>query len=167
RSAATVVGQVQTLAYLPSRRHVLYDGHDQSPPRLAHLALYRLSRAGDVAVIDARMETPVSVLGRLAANAAAPLGLARLIADGAVRDVDQIAAAGLPLWSRSVTPRSGKSRAEAVSVNAPVQCGGVQVAPGDLAVADATGICFVPVELVDDVAARVLEVTAAEAGGVS
>jgi 4-hydroxy-4-methyl-2-oxoglutarate aldolase len=163
RPVAPVVGQVQTLAYLPSRRHVLHDGYGESPTRLAHLVLFRLARAGDVAVIDARAELPISVLGGLAANAGARVGLSAVIVDGAVRDVDQIAAAGLPVWSRSITPRSGKSRMEAVSVNAPVQCGGVQVAPGDLAVADATGMCFVPLGLVDDVAARVLEVAAAEA----
>jgi regulator of RNase E activity RraA len=161
--AAPAVGQVQTLTYLPSRRHVLHDGFDESPSRLAHLVLYGLVKAGDIAVIDARTETPVSVLGGLAASAATRIGLSAVIVDGAVRDVDQIAAAGLPLWSRSVTPRSGKSRMEAVSLNAPVQCGGVQVTPGDLAVADATGICFVPCELVREVASRVLEVTAEEA----
>jgi 4-hydroxy-4-methyl-2-oxoglutarate aldolase len=163
---ASVVGQVQTLAYLPSRRHVLHDGHRETPSRLAHLVLYRLARAGDVVVIDARAETPISVLGGLAASAGTRLGLAGVIVDGAVRDVDQIATAGLPVWSRSVTPRSGKSRMEAVSVNAPVHCGGVQVAPGDLAVADATGICFVPVALVEDVASRVLEVAAEESDAV-
>lgn len=106
------------------------------------------------------------MLGGLAANTGARIGLSGVIVDGAVRDIDQIAAAGLPVWSRSVTPRSGKSRMEAVSLNAPVQCGGVQVAPGDLAVADATGICFVPIELVREVAARVFEVTAEEAADV-
>lgn len=53
---APVVGQVQTLTYLPSRRHVLYDGVGETPSRLAHLVLYRLARAGDVAVIDAHTE---------------------------------------------------------------------------------------------------------------
>jgi 4-hydroxy-4-methyl-2-oxoglutarate aldolase len=162
-----VVGQVQTLTYLPSRRHVLYEGYAEHPSRLSHLVLYSRARAGDVAVIDARTETPISVLGGLAAHAGARLGLSGVIVDGAVRDVDQIAAAGLPLWSRAVTPRSGKSRMEAVSLNAPVQCGGVQVVPGDLAVADATGLCFVPAALIPDLVTRVLEVAAAEAGEIA
>lgn len=159
-----VVGQTQTLLYLPSRRHVLHQGHAKTPSRLAHLVLYRFAQPGDVAVIDARTETPVSVLGGLAAGAAVRVGLSGIIVDGAVRDVDQIAKAGLPVWSRSVTPRSGKSRVEAVSLNAPVQCGGVQVIAGDLVVADATGICFIPAEHVEEVAARVLEVSREEAG---
>jgi 4-hydroxy-4-methyl-2-oxoglutarate aldolase len=157
------VGQVLTLTYLPSRRHVLYDGSSETPSRLAHLILYGLARAGDMVVIDARAEAPVSVLGGLAANAGTRIGLAGVIVDGAVRDIDQIATSGLPLWSRSITPRSGKSRMEAVSLNAPVHCGGVQVTPGDVAVADATGICFIPLGLVNEVASRVLEVTAEEA----
>ncbi len=163
----TVVGQAQTLTYMPSRRHVLHDGHDETPSRLSHLVLYRSMQPGDVAVIDARTDTPVSVLGGLAAAAAGRSGLAGVIVDGAVRDVDQIAATGTPLWSRSVTPRSGKSRMEAVSVNAPVHCGGVQVQPGDLVVADATGICFVPFGLASDVAARALEVSGQEATEIS
>lgn len=161
-AAAPVVGQAQTLRYLPSRRHVLHEGYDTEPARLAHLTLFGLCLPGDVAIIEATTDTPVSVLGGLAAAAAVEHGLGGIVVDGAVRDVDQIEQTGLALWSRSVTPRSGKSRMEAISINGAVRCGDVQVQAGDLVVADQTGVCFIPVDIAPSVAARVLEVTASE-----
>jgi regulator of RNase E activity RraA len=98
----------------------------------------------------------------MAALAARNAGVSAFVVDGAVRDVDEYAEVGFPAWSRSLTPRTGKYRIEAVSINAPVCCGGEQVRPGDLVLADPNGVCFVPPELAAEVAARILEVAARE-----
>jgi 4-hydroxy-4-methyl-2-oxoglutarate aldolase len=158
-----VVGQALTLRYHPSRHLVVYPGSDREPPRLAHHVIYRLAAPGDVMVIDASATIDTSTMGGIAANTAVTRGLAGVIVDGGVRDVEEITASGLALWSRSVTPRCGKGRLEAVSVNAPVTCGGVHVVAGDLVLADRTGICFVPQEFAAELSARVLDVTRGEA----
>lgn len=159
-----VVGQALTLKYLPSRHQLVYHGSDRQPPKLAHHVVYRLAAPGDVMVIDASATTYTSTMGGIAASTAVAKGLAGVIVDGGVRDIEEIRASGLPLWSRYVTPRAGKGRLEAVSVDTPVACGGVHVVAGDLVLADKTGVCFVPREFVADLAARVLEVAAGEAG---
>jgi 4-hydroxy-4-methyl-2-oxoglutarate aldolase len=158
-----VVGQALTLKYHPSRHQVVFPGSDREPPKLAHHVVYRLAAPGDVMVIDASATTDTSTMGGIAANTAVTRQLAGVVVDGGVRDIEEISASGLPLWSRYATPRCGKGRLEALSVNAPVTCGGVHVVAGDLVLADRTGICFVPQEFVADLAARVLEITGGEA----
>ena len=157
-----IIGHAQTLSYLPSRRHLLYPGYEQNPPQLAHHVVFRQAVPGDVLVVEAMTETPISIMGGIAAATATEIGLAGVIVDGAIRDVDQVQASGLPVWSRAVTPRCGKGRMEAVSVNNRIRCGGVQVVPGDLVIADDTGLCFIPSQARESVLARVLEVSHAE-----
>jgi regulator of RNase E activity RraA len=99
----------------------------------------------------------------MAALAASKAGIAGCVVDGAVRDLAEIRAVGLPVWSRSLTPRTGKWRLEAVAINEPVMCGGVQVHAGDLMVADESGICFFPLPFAAQAVARIIEVAAAEA----
>ena len=158
----TVVGHAQTLSYMPLRRHVLHPGQGQTPYKLAHDVVYRQATPGDVMVIEAPTENPISVLGGIAAQTAVEHGLAAVVVDGAVRDIDQIRHSGLALWSRALTPRAGKLRMEAVAVNLRVRCGGVQVVPGDLVIADDTGLCFVPAEVRETVIDRVFEISEAE-----
>lgn len=160
---AAAVGHAVTLRYLPSRRHLLHEGYTDSPPELAHHTVLRSAVNGDFMLIDASaVDGYVSVMGGIVAQTCVTQGLAGVVVDGGVRDLDQIRATGLKLWTRHVTPSCGKYRLEGVTVNGPISCGGVQVIPGDLVVADATGICFVPGDVVHDVIRRVLEVSDGE-----
>ena len=61
-----------------------------------------------------------------------------------MRDVDHSRGIGYPIWSKSVSPITGKWRVETVAVNKPVMICGITVNPGDLVLADETGVCFVP-----------------------
>jgi regulator of RNase E activity RraA len=49
------------------------------------------------------------------------------------------------------TPVTGKWRIETVEINGPVQIGEDRVAAGDLVVADDTGVCFIPRDVVLEV----------------
>lgn len=160
-----VVGHVVTLRYLPERRDPASARTVSDAPKLAHHRGFALASTSDVLVIDASGCPPVSAFGGVAAVAALAAGIGGCIVDGGVRDLDEIAASGLPVWSRFATPITGKWRLEAAAINEAVSCGGVQVLPGDLAVADETGICFVPSDVASRVMTRVLEVSAAESGG--
>jgi 4-hydroxy-4-methyl-2-oxoglutarate aldolase len=79
-------------------------------------------------------------------------GIAGVVADGAVRDTADIASAGFPVWAAAITPR-GASKQAFGSVNQPVSCGGVVVAPGDLVVGDDDGVVVVPQDLIATVIA--------------
>jgi 4-hydroxy-4-methyl-2-oxoglutarate aldolase len=157
-----VAGQVLTIRYLPERQSFANAELRQAPSRLAHHSVFALGRPGDCVVIDAHGSAGCSVFGGIAALAARKAGVAGCVVDGAVRDLAEIRELGLPVWSRSLTPKTGKWRLEAVAINEPVMCGGVQVRPGDLMIADESGICFVPVEVAEAAVARILDVSAAE-----
>jgi regulator of RNase E activity RraA len=51
---------------------------------------------------------------------------------------------GYPVWSSGISPVAGKWRLETVEINGSIEIGGVRVEPGDLVVADDSGVCFVP-----------------------
>lgn len=159
-----VAGQALTLRYVPERRR--FDSAEALtlPSKLAHQLVFGLAKPGDVMVVEASVRDPISVMGGRAATAAASTGLAGAIIDGGVRDLDEIRAAGFPVWSKWVTPISGKGRLEPLTINGPVSCMGVQVHAGDLVLADETGVCFIPVEGASDVVRRILEIAEQEAG---
>jgi regulator of RNase E activity RraA len=86
------------------------------------------------------------------------IGIAGALVDGAIRDVDEIRDLGFPVWSRGVVPRASPTsvhgRFEPVQVNCPVVVGGLMIAPGDIVVADESGISLVPKSRALEVVAR-------------
>jgi 4-hydroxy-4-methyl-2-oxoglutarate aldolase len=117
---------------------------------MMHRALY-LAQPGDVLVVVCQAELSGAQWGDLATRYALKKGLAGVVVQGCARDVDQVRALGLPVWSTHIWPihpdKSGHG-----FVNAPVVCEGVNVRPGDLIVADGDGVIAVP----RDDAARVV-----------
>ena len=63
---------------------------------------------------------------------------------GGVRDVRHSRSIGYPVWASEITPITGKWRLETVEINGEIQMGDVRVNPGDLVVADDTGVVFIP-----------------------
>lgn len=146
----TMVGNVVTLRFVPERYSCTKGNTDNSKGKTASRDVFALTQEGDVYVVDMN-GAEISGCGGMAASMAKSYGLAGMVIDGAVRDVSEIRALHFPTWSRHLTPITCKHRVEAVSINGPVTIAGVQVNPGDLCVADDTGICFIPVDLVEDV----------------
>lgn len=145
-----VVGRALTLRYLPMRTV-------GGPSRLAHRTAARGARPGDVLVVSTPPRPTVSVLGGIAARALVAAGLVAVVVDGAVRDLDEVEASGLAVWASGRTPITGRGRLDAIEINGPLDVAGIAVEPGDVVVADRSGIAFVPVERFDVLAARVLE----------
>ena len=57
---------------------------------------------------------------------------------------------------------TGKFRCEALEVNGPVVCAGVSVHPGDLVVADDTGVVIIPQKVSTEVLRRAIEASKRE-----
>lgn len=109
---------------------------------LADVEAHNLAEPGDVLVLQG--VDLVSNMGSILASLARRQGEIGAIVDGAVRDVDHSRSIGYPVWSRSVSPITGKWRIETVAINKPVTICGIAVAPGDIVLADEVGVCFVP-----------------------
>jgi regulator of RNase E activity RraA len=128
--------------------------------RLGDLEAHNLAEAGDVLVVQG--VDLVSSMGSISAAIGRRQGEAGAIVDGAVRDVDGSRALGYPVWSRSVSPITGKWRLETTGINVPVLIAGITVAPGDVVVADEVGVCFVPHARAADVFAEARALAARE-----
>jgi len=116
--------------------------------------------------------TGASVMGGLSAAWARRVQMAGCVVDGAVRDVGSIREEGVQVWSRGITPVSGKHRVQAIEINGTVALAGLVVRPGDVIAADDTGVCAFPaghLEAVRDIVMAAEEaegkVTAAISGG--
>lgn len=103
---------------------------------------------GDVVVVDAKGDCETSVCGGLMGGLARNRGIRGMIIDGAGRDIDELEDLNWPIWTRAVTARGThtmfSARKEELSLNVPIQCGGVVVNPGDFIVADTNAVVVVP-----------------------
>lgn len=103
----------------------------------------RATAPGTVLVVAGAGESRTAVLGDLVAAELIRAGIVAVVTDGLIRDSRAVAALGLPVWARGVTPVA--SRKDGLGqVGGGVVIGGVPVADGDLVVADADGVVLWP-----------------------
>ncbi|MFS0866392.1 RraA family protein [Microbacterium sp. 179-B 1A2 NHS] len=108
---------------------------------------------GSVMVIDNGAETNVAAWGGLMTAGAVANGLAGVVIESGVRDVEEIRRDfdGFAVFSRSVSPATTVGRFRTVASGVPVTIGGITVNAGDLIVGDGDGIVVVPAALVNQV----------------
>ena len=109
---------------------------------MLHAAIYRAS-PGAVIVVQAG-DLDYAVSGGNVCAVARMRGIAGFVVDGVIRDLAEVRADRFPVFARGVSPIPGRKEGPGV-LNGVVQCGGVEVAPGDVVVADEEGIVVVPV----------------------
>ncbi len=109
---------------------------------MMHRAL-RLAQAGDVLVVVCLGETSAAQWGDVATSYAMHKGLAGVVVQGCVRDVDGVASMGFPVWATHVWPIHA-DKGKGGGVNIPISCGDVLVRPGDLIAADGDGVVVIP-----------------------
>lgn len=157
-----IVGPAVTVRQARVRHSAGFGQINKLVPRLGGLDQVTLSQPGDVLVIDAGGADDASSFGGLMASAVARAGLAGVVVDGCVRDAASMHGAGLAVWSKGVTPRTGKHRLELVEFNGAVAIAGTQVLAGDLILGDRDGLIAVPAELAETVLARAQAATVGE-----
>jgi 4-hydroxy-4-methyl-2-oxoglutarate aldolase len=121
-----------------------------------NLAIHRAvaeAGEGDVLVIDGAA-VMVGYLGDILAQAAQERGVSGAVIDGGARDLEALRDLGFPVWARGPAI-PGASKVVPGRIGEPIVCGGVQVAWGDLVVADVDGVVAVPAAEVETVAAAV------------
>jgi 4-hydroxy-4-methyl-2-oxoglutarate aldolase len=113
----------------------------------AMLRALRSAGPGDVLCVVGAGEW--AYFGELAGAEALRRGLAGVVVDGLVRDLDGLEALGLGLFGRGTTPVGGSPRGKG-EVGAVVRLGGCDVEPGDWVVGDADGVVVVEAGRVDE-----------------
>jgi 4-hydroxy-4-methyl-2-oxoglutarate aldolase len=111
---------------------------------------------GEVIVLTMPQPRPVALVGDLLATQALAHGAAGMLIDASVRDVEELAELGLPIWARWIRVK-GAEKDTAGTIGEPVAVGGVTIRQGDVLVLDADGVAVVEQERVDDVLAASLE----------
>src|SRR5712692_8322086 len=144
----TIIGPALTVRNILQRRDPL-EAARAHVNRMAEFEAHNLALKGDVLVIQGVAD--VSNMGGLSAQTGRRQGEIGAIVQGGVRDVAHSRALDYPVWASDITPVTGKWRIETVEINGPVQIGEVRVAAGDLVVADDTGVCFIPRDVVLEV----------------
>jgi 3-hexulose-6-phosphate synthase/6-phospho-3-hexuloisomerase len=114
------------------------------------------ARPGDVIVVDVG-GGPTAVWGELASHSCLGKGVAGVVIDGAVRDLDTILEINFPCFSRHVAPHAGEPKGLG-EIGSEIECGGQRVHTGDWIVGDESGLVVVPQEQAVEMANRALDV---------
>ena len=117
---------------------------------MLHAAIYR-ARAGDIIVVEA--DDAYALAGGNVCAIAQRRGIRGLVVDGVIRDLAQVRDLGFAVYARGVMPKPA-AKAQVAPLNKPVKCGGVQVNPGDIIVADEEGIAVIPASNAHEVLQR-------------
>jgi 4-hydroxy-4-methyl-2-oxoglutarate aldolase len=108
---------------------------------MLHAAIYR-APAGSIVVVEAG-DTDYAVAGGNVCAVAQKRGILAFVIDGVIRDLAEARNNRFPVFARGVIPLPG-AKDVIGPLNEPVRCGGVQVSPGDVVVADEEGVVVVP-----------------------
>jgi len=149
-SGAEVVGPAVPVRCTPGDNLGIHVGVTVAPP-------------GSVLVVDVGEERELGFWGEVLTTAALARGIAGLVIDGCVRDVDALAAHGFPVFSAGVA-LTGATKEMPGSVNREVVAGDVEVEAGDWIVGDVDGVVVVPRDALDEVLAAAQARTEKEAG---
>jgi 4-hydroxy-4-methyl-2-oxoglutarate aldolase len=144
----TIVGPALTVRNILQRIDPLA-GARNHVNRMAEFEAHNLAQPGDVLVIQGVAD--VSNMGGISAQTGKRQGEVGAIVQGGVRDIAHSRGVGYPVWASDITPVTGKWRLETVEINGAIQIGEVRVAAGDLVVADDSGVCFIPRDMVLEV----------------
>ena len=143
-----VVGPALTVRNITQRTDPLAAAQKQLN-KMAEFEAHNLAEDGDVLVIQG--VAGMSNMGGVSAQTGQRQGERGAIVMGGVRDVRHSRAIGYPVWASEITPVTGKWRLETVEINGEIQMGDVRVNPGDLVVADDTGVVFIPRDFIMEV----------------
>lgn len=128
------------------------------PPK--HLGCTAIEQAGpeDIIVVEQRSGLEAGCWGGLLTLGAKMRGIAGVVADGPLRDVDEAIAYEFPIYSRSLTSRTARGRVVELGTQVPVTIGAeaggqVTVKPGDYVLADRSAVIVIAAADID----RVLE----------
>ena len=99
---------------------------------------------GCIAVVDAMGVTDAGIFGDILCARMVKRGVAALITDGVVRDLEGVLGTGLPVWCDGYAAPPSVAGLTFVGWGEPIGCGGVAIFPDDVIVADQDGAVVIP-----------------------
>ena len=115
-----------------------------------------VAQKGDVIVIEAG-EGRAAIWGELASWSCKVKGIAGVVIDGGIRDVQDILELGFPAFATRIVPNAGEPKGMG-EIGAEIFCAGQTVRNGDWVIGDESGVTVIPKERLAEVANRSLDV---------
>jgi regulator of RNase E activity RraA len=141
-----------TLRFVPARED-LATPESWSSPISTRTAIEAMP-AGCIAVVDAMGIADAGIFGDILCARMVKRGVAALITDGVVRDVEGVLGTGLPVWCDGFAAPPSVAGLTFVGWGEPIGCGGVAVFPNDIIVADQDGAALIPQAQLDHILAE-------------
>lgn len=113
------------------------------PPRHLGTTAIELASPGEIIVVEQKTGRDAGSWGGILSLGAKVRGVAGVIADGPVRDLDEARELDFPIFGRCATARTARNRVAEAGTDVPITIGDVAVMPGDYVLADATAVVFV------------------------
>jgi 4-hydroxy-4-methyl-2-oxoglutarate aldolase len=117
---------------------------------------------GDVIVVEHHAHQEAAGWGGILSFAAKRNGIEGVIVDGMCRDIDEAIELDFPVVGAGAVPATARSRVMEVACQDPVVVRGIRVYPGDLVLADHSGVVFVPASRAAEVIALAESLAARE-----
>lgn len=133
------------------------------PARHLGTAAIEACAPGDVIVVEQRTGIEAGCWGGILSRGALSRGIAGVVAEGLVRDVDEACELAFPVFCRGYTARTARGRVHEVATDGPVQVGDVVVNADDYVVADSSAAVFIPSARIEEVLRVAEEIAAREA----
>jgi regulator of RNase E activity RraA len=149
------VGRAFTLRFVPAREDLATPASWAAP--ISTRAAIEAMPSGCIAVVDAMGVVDAGIFGDILCSRMKKRGVAALVTDGVIRDVDGVVGTKLPVWCQGVAAPASVAGLTFVSWQEPIGCGGVAVFPNDVVVADSDGAVLIPGALLGDVVAAAVE----------
>lgn len=143
-----IFGTARTLRFIPARED-LFTSHGGGYN--AQKRLFDTVDEGEIIVIEARGDATTGTLGDILALRATARGAAGVVTDGGVRDFDEVARIGLPVFSQGAHPSVLGRKHVPWDLDVTIACGGAAVQPGDVIVGDGDGVIVIPPSLAEEV----------------
>jgi regulator of RNase E activity RraA len=150
-----LVGRAFTLRFVPAREDLATPASWGSP--ISTRAAIEAMPEGCIAVVDAMGVTDAGIFGDILCSRMHKRGVAGLVTDGVVRDVEGVLQSKLPVWCQGTAAPPSVASLTFVGWQEPIACGGVAVFPNDVIVIDQDGAVVIPAAMVDEVVAASVE----------
>jgi regulator of RNase E activity RraA len=145
------VGPAYTMRYVPMREDLVPGGARALQVNPAQDAIDNMP-AGSVFVIDMNGDASCGALGDILIARLIARGVAGVVADGGMRDIEPVQQMTLPVFCRGFAAPPSFATLLVAEAQSVIGCGGVLVVPGDIVVGDADGVVVIPRYLADTVA---------------
>lgn len=150
-----LVGRAFTLRFVPAREDLATPASWGSP--ISTRAAIEAMPEGCIAVVDSMRTTDAGIFGDILCARMQKRGVAALVTDGVVRDLDGVLGTNLPVWCQGTAAPASVNGMTFVGWQEPIGCGGVAVFPNDIVVVDTDGAVLIPAAFLDDVIAVAVE----------